>query len=321
MGILSRRNVPIIVALLVLFILSTAAFIAFMIIRKRKKEEEDFINQVYFSGNASVYGMQEYEKKRGAWEQWCYYWGSLLKKSEIIEEDLDDVNLGLGILLISIGSWFLVSIFAGNIGLGLVPAILIPFGIKMHADKKIKAKLKKMEDQIPSFLSALKSNIQANQAPEQALIEAINTTSAPLYDELKIAKQFAATASFSTALQRLREETSSEDIRFLCSCIELSSKLGANMEHQLETIEQMIVERRELARLLDAAIRENKPLMIASSLILPLLFIYMYITSEPTRDFWFKSLASWGVFFGVIIMFSGAMWVSNKFIKELEEFR
>lgn len=320
MGILTYQNVPLIVTLLLASILFIVVLVILLRANKAKKEEKAFIDQLNMARNSAIYD-SSYQQEETAWQQWYNYWGKLLKDAEMVDSMQPNQSIGTALVAIPVVLWFLITIIAGNIGLGVIPGVVILFILKMVAENKVKAKQKRLEDQIPAFISALKSNVQANLTPERALIEAIDTTTAPLYDELKIAKNFAATASFGIALERLREETSSADIRFLCSCIELSSKLGANLEHQLEVIEAMIVERKELSRLLDAAIRENKPLMMVASGIIPFLFIYMYVVNEPTRDFWFVVPASWLVFLLVIILFGGAMTLSNKFIKELEEFR
>ena len=69
-------------------------------------------------------------------------------------------------------------------------------GIEVKAEKRQSV----FDEQIPAFLSLLKSNIQAGETPERALMSAIDETDAPLYDELKTAKALIEIGSFQSAL-------------------------------------------------------------------------------------------------------------------------
>ena len=316
--IFTYANIPIIICLivaLILFIIMTVFLVKYLAV---KKEEKKFLDQLKLATNSAY---AEDLNDLSPIEKWNKYWGDLLKQSDMIEKTQSNSQIGTALILIPLIIWGLVTIITANAGLGILPGGAVLLIIRLVAISKLKKKKALFDDQIPAFLGALKSNIQANSTPEKALIDAINTTTSPLYDELKIAKSFVATSSFSVALKRLREETSSADLRFLCSCVELSSKLGSNLEDQLDIIENMIEEKKELRRLLDKAIAENRPLLYVASGILPLLFVLTYIMNEPTREFWFKVPISWVVFFGIIIIFSGAVWLSNRFIKKLDDLR
>ena len=317
------ENVPLIITSLVAFLVFIILLSVVIKKNKIKKETQAFAKQLATINNqsySSYYNNNKNEEK-GIWERWCDYWGNLFKSGDVIEISQPNKNVGLGVLLVFIILTSVVTMFTKNLVLGLIPGVVSVLGIRAYGRTKYKQKRKKMDDQIPSFISAFKSNIQANQTPEKALIEAIDTTSAPLYDELKIAKNFAATSSFTSALTKLRESTTSKDLMFLCSCIQLAVDTGANLEDQLTIIEEMIEERKELGRLLDAAIRENKPLMYISAVLLPFLFTYMYLTNQNTRDFWFVVPISWLVFFGILLLYGGALFMANKFINNLEELR
>lgn len=275
--------------------------------------------QLKMSAN-SVIDVED-DRKKPIFDRWCDFWGTKLKRAEMIEMDKPNTNIGLILILVTVSLWLILTIIFKNPLLAVFPGAFILFVISALANKKIKARKKIMEDQIPSFLAALKSNVQANSNPERALIDAIETTTSPLYDELEIAKLFASTSSFSSALMRLREETSSKDIRFLCSCIELSSKLGANLETQIVVIEKMIEDKKEIQRKLEKAVAENRPLLYVASGILPLLFGITYALNEPTRDFWFKVPISWIVFFAIIGIFGTAVFITNKMIKKLDDLK
>lgn len=314
------QHAPFIITLL--FMTLWSLFFLWILYRKRRKQREKkkFIEQLNYASTSYTAFYEEEKLKRPISERWNYYWGDLLKKSEMVPKGVSDQKIGTGMVLVPIVIWIMFS-FTGNPGIGIVPALGILLFISFHAKAKIKKKQEKLNDQIPSFIAALKSNVQANETPEKALINAINTTSSPLYDELEIAKALSATSTFTAALSRLRVETSSKELRFLCSCIELSSKLGANLEGQLTIIEEMMEANRDLNSQMDKAVADNKPLLYVSAAVLPIIFIFMYMTNEATRNFWFKNVISWVVFIFVIVLYGGAVFLSNKFIKDLEEWR
>lgn len=318
------KNVPLIITSLVAFLIFIIGLLLLIKKNKAKKETEAFLKQLAAANNlsySSYYSNDKKEDKRTIVEKWCDYWGDLFKSGDVVKISQPNKSIGLGMFMVFVISFGVFTIITKNIILGILPASILMLLIRAFGKVKRKQKKKRLDDQIPAFISALKSNIQANQTPEKALIDAIDTTSYPLYDELVVAKNFAATSSFSSALTRLREGTTSKDLKFLCSCIQLAIETGANLEDQLTIIEHMIEERRELGRLLDAAIRENKPLMYVSAILLPFLFIYMYLTNQNTRNFWFVVPVSWIVFFAILILYGGAVFLANKFIDNLEELR
>lgn len=319
MDVLTYKNIPIIISLLfaLLFIIGITYFL--LTIRKRKKEEEVFLEQLQMASNSLLH--DEDKKDKPIHQQWNEYWGDLLRKSEIVAMETSNQKAGMGVLALIIFVWFLFSLLTRNIGIGLAPMIVLPLLLSSFAKNKIQKKVRLMEEQIPSFVSALRSNVQANQTPEQALIEAIDMTSDPLYSELKIAKNFVATSTFAVALTRLREHTSSKDIQFLCSCVELSTKLGANIEEQLTIIEAMITEKRELDRILDAAVQENKTLMYVPPFFAVGLFIFSLMTMPAAKNFWFKEPISWLLFFGIIGVYVLALFAVKKLIKSVQDFR
>lgn len=317
-NIFSYKNIPYIgTALIVAVFLGVILYIVLKA-RKILRHEGEFVKRIEAMSSYSVYKEQKSNDPISIWNR---HWGKLLKRSGMVSMDQTDASIGGVVLLTAVVIWVIISVLVRNPILGIFPSVGILVGLKMSANNKLKNKERLINDQIPAFLSTLKSNIQANTTPESALINAINTTVAPLRDELEIAKSYAATTSLSTALLKLRDETSSKDIKFLCSCIELSSKLGANIESQLETIEKLVEDKMDLQRKLDKAVQENKPLLYVSAAIIPGLFFFTYMMNEPTRDFWFKEPISWVLLLLVIIIYAGALYLTNKFVKKLDDFK
>lgn len=317
-NIFSYKNIPYIGTALIITIFLGIILYTTIKARKILRHEEEFVKKIEAM---SSYSMYKEQKSNDPISTWNRHWGKLLKRSGMASMDQTDASIGGIVLLTAIVIWVVVSVLVRNPVLGIFPSVGILVGIKIAANNKLKSKERLMNDQIPAFLSTLKSNIQANTTPESALIDAINTTVPPLRDELEIAKSYAATTSLSAALLKLRDETSSKDIRFLCSCIELSSKLGANLEDQLETIEKVVEDKMDLQRKLDKAVQENRPLLYVSAAIIPGLFFFTYMMNEATRAFWFREPISWVLLMLIIVIYVGALYITNRFVKRLDEFK
>lgn len=302
--------------------LTLAIIYLFFYMRKRaiEKEEKEFISKINaFSNPALANAKKEEENLIDAWNS---LWYNKFKEAKLINpSQISEKRVGFGMLILPL---FVLLIFSltTNIGLAIPPYAATYFAINVYLSIKAKKYQTMIEQQIPSFLSALKSNIQANLTPEIALIQAIDITDYPLKDELIDTKRIAiSTSDFGAALAKLRVTTTSKDIKFLCSCIELAAETGTNLEEQIVRIEEVIVARKKIEDLLSSAVSENKPLLYVSSVLIPGLFYYMYSASQSAKDFWFKVPLSWIIFFAVIILFSGSVLIMNIFIKKIEKFK
>lgn len=293
----------------------------YLIIRKNQKDKENAKMQEMFD-EALDYD-NDNSKKSSVFspiKKIVDKYDTIMRGADLIKPGTpkSDVQLRLGV--ISLVLFLLAFIFSGfQVMFGFLPVMLMFGIIYVYCTTKIANTERMMEEQIPSFLSTLKSNIQANQTPERALVGAIDNTADPLYSELRIVKALIETGTFETAMLTLRNKTKSKTLRFLCSCIELSSSVGANLEDQIVVIEEMINRRKALDRKMDSAVAENKPLLYVSMFVIPFLFIFMYITNEQTRDFWFHGIVSWILFFFVIILCVIGYWGGNKIINSVRK--
>lgn len=316
-NIFQYKNIPILAAATILMIFLIVSFYLFVKWLKRKTIEEEFNERLIEATSTKVYEQEEMKPSlMDKFNNTAYKTIKILMKDYHIESP---DRAGVFAVAFFAVLYVVGFIFTRNVGIPLfigVAGLVIP--IKL-AEKKIKEKERLFEDQIPSFLAALKSNVQANQTPERALIEAINTTDYPLYEELKIAKSLTETGSFHMALNALRNQTDNNSLKFLCSCIELSSQVGANLEEQIEIIEEMLDNKQELNRKLERAVAENTPLIYVSSLVIPGMFTYLYATTDMARNFWFTTLESYAIFLAAIGIFGSGLWLSNREIKKVTE--
>lgn len=312
--IFTYQNLPLIlVGLFVIFVLFVYGLIKFNK-EKRKKIEDSFLEQLELAQQGSSLKSIVREKSASPVQKWNSFWGKSFHKAGW-KREFTEPQIGALVFIASITVYLFIALVSRSFGLGIV--IILPGYIVLHLvlDKAIKKKQVEFDEQIPAFLSMLKSNIQAGETPERALISAINLTYAPLADELQITKGLIETGTFQTALRELRDRTSSDILRFLCSCIEISSQVGANLEDQIEVIEDLLDGKAKISRQLTVAESKHKPLLIMSVILIPSIFTYTYLVNESTREYWFNSVGSWfalAISFGI---FGLGVYLSDKMVK------
>lgn len=307
---------------LIVFLL-IAFIVSFSISYNKRKEERlqrDFLKRLdeangLFTDGASQNTVQDNYK-----EKWNKHWEIVLVKSKLITNEKMKKDIGKYVFYFSLAIYIIFTICFRNLGIGLMPIIFILSALTYLGNNRNKKQDELFDEQIPNFLAILKSNIQANETPENALINAINNTVDPLYSELKMTKALTETGTFINALTQLRLDTNNDTLKFLCSCIELSSKVGSNLENQIVIIEEMLEAKRALKRKLSIAISENRPLVYVSSIIIVFLFLFTYMINEQTRAYWFNSITSWIVFIIAIGIFSLGQFLANRLINKISDF-
>lgn len=303
-----------IILLTALAILPFIALFGFLLYRQIKKNSQS--ERVSKLVNEGLDYSKDFNSPKNSLEdKYVDFWRQLLKPAGLVEVTSDDKQNAVKILMITAGLYLLTYFLTKNPIFGIVPMIAVNGGLILYCRSKIQAKEALLNEQVPSFLSSLKSNIQSNATPEFALIAAIENTVSPLREELEIVKNLIEAGTFETALAALRNKTKNQYIIFLCSCIELSNEVGANLEDQIGVIENMISERQELSRKTDTAVAEQMPILYVSIIVIPGLFIWMYVMQESVREFWFKSLLSWGLFLSIFAIAGFGFYMGNKAIQ------
>lgn len=313
----------IITGILVLIGLSISLYI--IIQSKRMSQLDiDFMRQLEKSGGITdeqYLKEQEALRNKGIVNRWNNHWKKVFIDSDWInDKDVKPEQLGSLVFFGALGVYVIASILLANFGIGIIFALGGLVLVTLAGNAKIKKKKQIFEEQIPAFLSTLKANVQANQAPELALVNAIENTNDPLYSELVVAKKMSETGSFKAAIIKLKKQTTNPTLKFLCSCIELASADGSNLEKPIQEIEQMLERRRGLKRKLNVAIQENRPLLLVSAGMIPGLFIFLYLVNPMSREFWFKSGFSWIMFALVFVIFGIGTAAANHFIKKTSNF-
>lgn len=314
---INMETLPIFISVGVIVILMiTFLYIRRMILNKNKITD-DFIEQVNFGIGTGTDVFQI--KHNDPFAKWNDYWGKNFKKAGMfLKKSNAQIGFSLFVLLFSV--YLLCVIVFQNFGIGLVPIVSFLMFLTQFLEGKIEKVQAVYDEQVPAFLSLLKSNIQAGEQPGPALLNAINDTDAPLRNELESAGKLIELGSITQALQELRGHTSNEVLKFLCGCIEISADVGANLEEQIETIEDMLESNRILKRKLQTAVAQNKPLAILSAVLIPGMFIFTYLSQQQMRDYWFKVPISWLMFALVILIYLGGTFATKRIIKKVAEF-
>lgn len=281
---------------------------------KEKREEREFEKQVRFSIDPEV----EYNEEPSFLTRALNALPNLLVKAKIFNENVSVEIIRRKILLYGSAVFVIATLFTRNPLGGLLPVFFLYAGTYVFANYKISKTRNLMNEQIPAFVSVFKANIQANQHSQNAMINAINNTASPLYDELARPKSIMEAGDFRPGIVALRMNTENETLRQMASCIELASSSGSNIEEQIEIIESIIKTKQSLERKKKLGVNENKPLFFVASLMVPIAFFGSYFISDMHREYWFTTAFSYAVIVGVIAVMALASWFTWLIIKKID---
>jgi len=278
--------------------------------------------EAILSGNDEFEG-ESYEEetggKPGLLERWNQTWGRNL--GEISSQfSKDDGKGGTVAIVVWIAITALVAIFFQSPLAGAAIATIILAVAHIALKGRASRKDDVIRNQLTGFLFAMKSNISASVTPERALMKVIDTMPSPLYDELLPTKnQILSNLGFGEAMENLRMETTSEDLRFLCSCMIQASATGVSLEDQIDIILNAVDQKKRVSEEIAQATKSANLSMNASAVIIPAGFIGIYLLDERAREYWFVEPMSW-VMLAVagLISFVGVR-QARKFVSKVRE--
>lgn len=240
----------------------------------------------------------------------------LFIKAELTKKPVEDIQKKM--LLVGVVVVTIVTLLTKNPIAGFIPLVFLYVGAFSFAMFKISKKKAMMNEQIPAFVSTFKANIQANQHSQNAMVNAINNTASPLYDELSRAKSIMEAGDFRPGIVSLRMSTENETLRQMASCIELASVSGSNIEEQIEIIEEIIQDKQRIERQKKLGVNANKPLFYVAAAFVPISFLGSYFMSEMHRDYWFTTPFSYLVLIGVVVIMLISSWATWKVIQKVD---
>lgn len=281
---------------------------------KEKRNEINFNKQLHYSINPE----DEQDEKESFLTKKMRALPELLIKSGMAKKTTRVDDIQKRILLIGAVIFMLATLITRNPLGGLIPIVFLYGGVTVFAMFKISKVKNLMNEQIPAFVSTFKANIQANQHAQNAMINAIDNTASPLYDELARAKSIMEAGDFRPGIIALRMNTENETLRQMASCIELASSSGSNIEEQIEIIEEIIKDKQTIERKKKLGVNENKPLFYIAALMVPASFVGSYLISDLHRSYWFSTPTSYLILLGILIVMGLSSWATWKIIQKVD---
>lgn len=250
--------------------------------------------------------------------KWNSMWGKAF--AEISPQfSPDDSKAGVLVVVIWIALTAITTVFI-NIFAGLVLATGVMSGLFIFLKSKAAKKDDNIRHQLTGFLFALKANISANETPERALMKVVDNMPSPLYDELLPAKnQILSNVGFSAAMDHLRLITTSEDLRFLCSCMIQATSTGVSLENQIDNILDSVEKKRRVTEEIRQSTKSANMSMYGAGIIIPAGFIGIYVLDEGARAYWFIDPMSWIALAGAALIAFIGIKQARKFVGKVKD--
>lgn len=294
----------------------------------RKAKDKDPETKYRGQLDAILNGSEEYDgesdgtggaPKKSLLGKWNSSWGANL--AELSPQfSKDDSKGGMLIIAFWIAIVAIATVFLQNVLAGIAIASVILSVLFVVLKTKAARKDDVIRHQLTGFLFAMKANIGASETPERALMKVIDSMPTPLYDELLPAKnQILSNVGFAEAMENLREDTTSEDLRFLCSCMIQATATGVSLENQIDIILNAVEQKRRTTEEIAQSTKAANMSMYASGIIIPAGFIGIYILDERAREYWFVQPMSWiALAVAALIAFVGIR-QARKFVAKVRE--
>lgn len=297
-------------------------FIGYLIYRywinsSKESEYEDQFQSLF----VSEFESKEKTKGDSLSDKWNNYWKKRTKQAGIKKYSEEEPNApGRDAAVFTMVGAIIAGVVTFNPILAILAAAAIPVIYNVLLGLKINQAQASLNGQVPSFLSAFKANIQANETPERALIRVIEDIGEPLYSELLPVKhRIQSGTDLATALEDLQYRTTSDELRFLCACIKIASMYGADLEKQIDVIQNVLAERQKIAGKMATAARSARPAMFVSSLIIPGMFFFIYLFYEQAQDFWFVDPLSYIALILIILLYAAGIWFTKMMVDGIKK--
>lgn len=256
--------------------------------------------------------------KKSIISKWNAAWGKAF--AELSPQfSADDSKAGVIVIVVWTAITAIVTILI-NVFAGLILATAVMAAMFFYLKSKSAKKDDNIRHQLTGFLFALKANISANETPERALMKVVDNMPSPLYDALLPAKnQILSNVGFSAAMDHLRLTTTSEDLRFLCSCMIQATSTGVSLENQIDNILDSVEKKRRITEEIRQSTKSANMSMYGAGIIIPAGFIGIYILDEGARAYWFIDPMSWIALVGAALISFIGIKQARKFVGKVKD--
>lgn len=299
----------ILISVVITSLILTVIYFIYKSTISRASTEDNYMNQL----DEIISGSEPVKTEQNIIENWNTYWGKILGGASFVDYDEDDNKAGrdvfFGIIIIAL----LIFVLSRNIFIALIVPPILAYGLIMVARTSSNNKSRELIEQLPGMLFALKSNLQAGNTNERALMEIVDSMPSPLYDDLVVARNIlAANGTFQEALIEMSNKTTSRDLKFLCSCMIQASQSGASMTQQIDNIQKVLESRKEVSDKIDTAVKAVSPALWLSGLVIPAMFVVSYFLDSAAKGFWFQNLISWIGFLVVVALYIAGLLLTKQ---------
>jgi Flp pilus assembly protein TadB len=120
------------------------------------------------------------------------------------------------------------------------------------------------------------------------------------------------------ALQDLSKRVPSREMQFLVSSIEISVRVGADLDPQIQIIEGIVRQRSRVRGMIRSAVAQAKPTKLLAYCVVPLMLAYSFSNPENKR-FWLSTDGYGPIMLGLIIgLYLSCLAVVHAMVKGVE---
>jgi Flp pilus assembly protein TadB len=228
---------------------------------------------------------------------WSEYWSEMYVKAGKISAPATPGRavLMLGLLMGLIGLFVFPATWWGGIVMALVALPMARGWLRMEA------------------------NLSSGATAQQAIVAVADDVPAPLGDELKaLRRDIDVNVGLEVALQDLSKRVPSREMQFLVSSIEISVRVGADLDPQIQIIEGIVRQRSRVRGMIRSAVAQAKPTMLLAYCVVPLMLAYSFSNPENKR-FWLSTDGYGPIMLGLIIgLYLSCLAVVHAMVKGVE---
>lgn len=324
-----------------LIVISLAAFVGLAIFFSilavsrvlRPKIGRDDLDQLIADLRESEISLQRRDPNLPAENSWSGRWYKMAIEGGGIPSNPSQPGiLALGMTLLGFAIGFLVwpgTVLTGFstgsidwVGTSIGGFLLMPLGpviLAVTYSFRKNTRLKAIDKQLPNLLSGIRASLKADLTPQQALMEQSKEFPAPLGLELrKMTDEMSLGLPMNQALRNFADRTSSRELKFLVSAISIAIASGADLDPQIKTIQEIVIQRTRIANHLATAISRAQPAIWVTGLAVPLAFIWSFYSSETNKEFWLSFPFGILCMLAVAIFYGAALVVAYMQVKKIK---
>jgi Flp pilus assembly protein TadB len=242
---------------------------------------------------------------------WSGYWYTLALAAGYRNENKQNPGLfAIGLPFVSFFVGYLVwpRDLLGGLIFAAASLVIARIVLRTLASRRIAA----MDKQLPSLLSGLRANLQANLTAQQAILSQADELKAPLGDELKaLREELSVNIPLDAALNNLAVRVPSREIKFLVACIRIAIASGTELDSLIETIQKIVVQRARIADHLASAVAQVQPSIVVSAIAIPAAMLFSYYSNPENQAFWSSATGLIGLVV-IVGLYAAGLFIAKK---------